>query len=78
MQTLIAREEVSVAGAAMYFVERDGKSANLLPLEVDDLGRVKNWPKYFFGDTLGETREQTALAIKRAKERRAADGNVPN
>lgn len=25
MQTLIAREEVSVADAAMYFVERDGK-----------------------------------------------------
>lgn len=78
MQTLIAREEVSVADAAMYFVERDGKNANLLPLEVDDLGRVKNWPKHFFGDTLGETREQTALAIKRAKELRAKDGDVPN
>lgn len=78
MQTLIAREEVSVADSAMYFVERDGKAASLLPLEIDDLGRVRNWPKDFFGDALGETREQTALAIKRAKELRAQDGNVPS
>lgn len=77
MQTLIAREEISIDDAAMYFVEREGKNARLLSLEVDDLGRVKNWPKEFFGDALGETREQTALAIKRAKELRTRDGNVP-
>jgi predicted ATPase len=77
MQTLIAREEVSIADSAMYFVERDCKNARLLPLEIDDLGRVRNWPKEFFGDALGETREQTALAIKRAKELRSQDGNVP-
>jgi predicted ATPase len=78
MQTLIARGEVSVMDAAMYFVERNGKNARMLPLEVDDLGRVKNWPPEFFGDSLGETREQTALAIKRAKELRARDGNLPS
>jgi predicted ATPase len=78
MQTLIAREEVSLTDAAMYFVEREGKNARLLRLEVDDLGRVKNWPKEFFGDALGETREQTALAIQKAKELRAKDGNVPS
>lgn len=77
MQTLIARDEVSIVDAAMYFVERDGKNAQLLELKVDDFGRVKNWPKEFFGDALGETREQTALAIKRAKELRAQDGYVP-
>lgn len=62
----------------MYFVERNGKHAHMLPLDVDNFGRVQNWPKMFFGDTLGETREQTALAIKRAKELRARDGNVPD
>ena len=60
----------------MYFVERDGKAAKLRTLEIDALGRVKNWPPGFFGDTLAETREQTALAIERAKELRALDGNV--
>lgn len=77
MQTLIAKQQITTKDAAMYFVERDGKAARMRPLELDDFGRVKNWPEGFFGDALGETREQTALAIQRAKELRARDGNVP-
>lgn len=76
MQTLIAKQQITPSDATMYFVERDGKTATMRPLEVDDFGRVKNWPEGFFGDALGETREQTALAIQRAKELRARDGNV--
>jgi predicted ATPase len=76
MQTLIAKQEITPHDAAMYFIERDGKAARIRPLEPDDFGRVKYWPEGFFGDALGETREQTALAIKRAKEMRARDGSV--
>ena len=76
MQTLIARQQIAANDAAMYFVEREGKVAHMRPLELDDFGRVKNWPEGFFGDALGETREQTALAIQRAKELRARDSNV--
>ena len=76
MQTLIAKRQITPKGTAMYFVERNGKTAQLRPLDLDDLGRVKNWPDGFFGDALGETREQTALAIQRAKELRAGNGNV--
>ena len=78
MQTLIAKEVVIPNETAMYFVERDGKDARMRALDVDELGRVMNWPPKFFGDTLGETREQTELAIQRAKALRAKDGNVPN
>lgn len=77
MQTLIAKQRITTNEAAMYFVEREGKAARMRPLELDDFGRVKNWPEGFFGDALGETREQTALAIQRAKELRARDDNVP-
>ena len=77
MQTLIAKQQITPKDAVMYFVERDGKAARMRPLDLDDFGRVKNWPEGFFGDALGETREQTAQAIKRAKELRARDGNVP-
>ncbi len=76
MQTLTAKQQITPNDAAMYFVEREGKAARMRPLELDDLGRVKNWPEGFFGDALGETREQAALAIRRAKELRARDGNV--
>lgn len=77
MQTLIAKQQIAPNDAAMYFVERQGKAASMRALELDDFGRVKNWPEGFFGDALGETREQTALAIQRAKELRARDSNVP-
>jgi hypothetical protein len=78
MQTLIAKQQITTNDAVMYFVEREGKAARMRPLKLDDFGRVKNWPEGFFGDALGETREQTALAIQRAKELRARDGNVPS
>lgn len=71
LQTLIARQDVQPEQAALYFVERDGQAAKLRELKLNDLGRVANWPDKFFGDSLGETREQTALAIQRAKALRA-------
>ncbi|MEK8049559.1 DUF3696 domain-containing protein [Ideonella sp. DXS22W] len=76
LQTLIARQDVRPDQAALYFVERNGQSAKLRELKLDNFGRVANWPEKFFGDTLGETREQTALAIQRAKQMRAHDDHA--
>lgn len=76
MQTIIARDGAKPSDTAMYFVERENQVAKLRSLKIDDLGRVTNWPEGFFGNALGETREQAALAIQRAKELRARDGNV--
>lgn len=76
LQTLMAKQKVQPQQAALYFVERDGQAAKLRELKLDDLGRVANWPEKFFGDSLGETREQTALAIQRAKQLRAQDGHA--
>lgn len=78
MQTLIARQEMAPDDAALYFVEREGMRAKLNELEVDGVGKVSNWPESFFGDALGETREQTRLGIQRAKEMRAQTNNVPD
>ena len=65
MQTLIAKEQVRPDDTAMYFVERHGKDAQLRALELDEYGRVKNWPEGFFGDALGETREQARQVFER-------------
>lgn len=70
MQTLMARGEITSQGCALYFVERDGRNAKLRELDVDEFGRVKNWPEGFFGDALGETREQARLMFERQKESR--------
>lgn len=67
MQTLIARQDVKKTDASMYFVEQEGKTARLRTLELDEYGRVQNWPEGFFGDALGETREQARLMFERLK-----------
>jgi predicted ATPase len=71
MQTLIAKQQITPNDAAMYFVERDGKSARMRTLELDDFGRVKNWPEGFFGGALGETREQARLVFTRQQANKA-------
>jgi len=67
MQTLVAKQEISTSEAVMYFVERDGRNARLRELDLDEFGRVRNWPEGFFGDALGETREQARLMFERQK-----------
>lgn len=69
LQTLIAREETNTQTCQMLFVERNGADAMLRKLDIDDYGRVKNWPDGFFGDALGETREQARLMFARQKQR---------
>lgn len=71
MQTLIARQTTSAEDCRMLFVERDGADARLRRLNIDDYGRVLDWPEGFFGDALGETREQARLVFARQKERAA-------
>ena len=70
MQTLVASQQVQPDQVAMHFVERESNSANLRELVLDDYGRVHNWPTGFFGDALGETREQARLMFERQKANR--------
>lgn len=67
MQTLVARETVKTDALRMYFVERDGKAAKLLELEVDPFGTIKPWPEHFFGDSAGEAREQAKARAERMR-----------
>ncbi len=67
MQTLMARGELASPDCALYFVEREGRNARLRALDLDEFGRVRNWPEGFFGNALGETREQARLMFERQK-----------
>ena len=68
MQTLIARQTLSRDQCSLYFVEREKNKASLRELDVDEYGRLKNWPESFFGDALGETREQARLMFSKQQE----------
>lgn len=68
MQTLVAKQKTSTADCAMYFVEKGRNSAKIRELNLDAYGRLTNWPENFFGDALGETREQARLMFERQKK----------
>lgn len=66
MQTLIAKKSVAPADCALYFIEKTGPEAQIRVLEANEFGAVTNWPEKFFGDAIGEAREQ---ALARATSR---------
>lgn len=70
MQTLVARQKAHTDDIAMYFVEKGRHGAQLRNLPIDTYGRVSNWPPQFFGDALGETREQARLMFERQSKGR--------
>ncbi|WP_157660112.1 DUF3696 domain-containing protein, partial [Burkholderia ubonensis] len=73
MQTLVAHDTVKTKDLRMYFVEREGTTAKLQQLEVDQFGTIRPWPEHFFGDSAGEAREQ---AKARARRMREAENNA--
>jgi len=67
LQSLIADEQISPEDCRLYFI-REG--AELQRLEVDEYGRIKNWPDKFFGDAIGEVERQTRRMIERMTKRK--------
>lgn len=65
MQTLMARQQIKHDQVAMYFVERDGPAAKLRQLAPNEFGAITNWPEKFFGDAIGEAREQAKARAER-------------
>jgi len=72
LQLLIANETIEPEECRLYFVERGGDSAALRRLELDDYGRIKNWPEKFFGDVIGEVEKQTKTMIERLAKRKVS------
>ncbi len=73
LQSLIAEERLQPADCRLYFADRDEQGEALLTqLEVDEYGRVNNWPKEFFGDVIGETERQTRKLLQRVARARGA------
>ena len=54
LQRMIAEELISKEQVALYFIAQTEQGPALEPLEVDDYGNIKNWPKDFFGDVMAD------------------------
>jgi predicted ATPase len=60
--------DLSEKDVALYFCEVGPEGAVARPLEVDQFGRIGNWPKHFFGDAVGETGQQLRHMVDRMQE----------
>jgi len=72
LQFLIADQKLGRDECRLYFVDRnEDQTAELRRLVVDEYGRVANWPKNFFGDSIGETERQVRRMIERLQAAQA-------
>ena len=68
LQRRIAEEKISSDQTALYFCENKNGSSKPIPLDLDELGNIKNWPKNFFGDEMGDLFAMTKAQMKRQKK----------
>ena len=63
LQRRIAEEKVSQEEISAYFAKVDSFPAKLEPLEIDLFGNIRNWPKNFFGDEMGDVTAHAKAAM---------------
>ena len=68
VQFLVADKKLPPTDCALYYIERDLPAANLVELQMDQFGRIKNWPEHLFGDAVGETGRQMRRMVERLQE----------
>lgn len=68
LQRRIAEQRITNEQAVAYFVDMDSVPSKLRKLDVDIFGNIRNWPKDFFGDEIGDVIAQTEAALKREQQ----------
>jgi len=61
----VAEETIAPDDIALYVATSGRHGSTIEPLEVDDLGAIRNWPPDFFGDQMNDIAAQAEAALKR-------------
>jgi len=75
LQRLVAEEAILPSEIAVYFCSNERGSAQIEELEMDLFGRIRNWPRGFFGDLTEEVAEQTRNMLRRMREDSEEEAN---
>lgn len=65
LQRRIAEEVISSDDIKLYFCDAPQGTSRLVPLEVDLLGSIRNWPSRFMGDAFSETAKAEIARLRR-------------
>ena len=64
-QRRVAEGEMALEDVKLYFTSMTKGSADLRRLELDESGKIRNWPDNFFGDELGEIAAISVAGLRR-------------
>ena len=67
IQRRIARGVLEAEDTALYLCHLENGTSAIEKLDVDSYGNIRNWPKDFFGDEMGELADMTVAAMERQK-----------
>jgi predicted ATPase len=56
---------ISSSKVSAYFAHFGRTMARLEPLDIDELGNIRNWPENFFGDTMADVVARTVAQSER-------------
>jgi hypothetical protein len=65
LQLRIAEKKIPPEKTALYFLEIKNSASHAEKLDVDLCGDIRNWPRGFFGDEMGETVARAKAAMER-------------
>ncbi len=65
LQRRIAEDVIDQEQVSAYFANIGKTPTTLEPLLIDALGNIRNWPKNFFGDEMGDITEQARAAMEK-------------
>jgi predicted ATPase len=65
LQRRIAEEAISEKDITLYFTDVVGGRSQLSQLDVDAFGNIRNWPKDFFGDEMGDLAAMVEASMSR-------------
>jgi predicted ATPase len=65
LQRRMAENAASPEEMSLYFCQMEDGRSRLTELELDLFGQVRNWPRDFFGDPLGEIAETQKTILER-------------
>jgi predicted ATPase len=78
IQRRIAEEKVSQDKISAYFAKVDQQPAKLEPLEIDLFGNIRNWPKNFFGDEMGDVTAHAKAAMEKRERQIESQKGLKN
>ena len=65
LQRRLAEEALPTDQVKLYFTDFVGSASTLTPLDLDEYGNIRNWPKNFFGDSFADASAMMDAELKR-------------